>query len=121
MIDNYFNRLEDIVCHSFLVVRSNLNKIKLDDFSGIIKGRLYFEKGILDFLEVITTKNNPKLVKMKYKYHFMNAKGDIIFRYDNVPHHREIVSFPHHKHLEGKVIDSHEPNLNLILNEIKNL
>lgn len=54
MIDNYLNRLEDLISHSNLIVRSNIEKVKLDDFSGIIKGRLYFAKGVMDFLEVLT-------------------------------------------------------------------
>lgn len=121
MIETYFEQLEEIINHSSLILRSDLEKIKFDDFSGIIRGRLHFDKGILDFIDVLTTKNNPMYIKKKYKYHFMNAEGDLIFRYDNVPHHPELKSFPHHKHTQDKIFDAVEPSLILILTEIKNL
>ena len=35
----------------------------------------------------------------KYAYHLQNGGGRLIFRYDNRPHHPEIETFPHHKHL----------------------
>ena len=45
----------------------------------------------------------------------------MIFRYDNVPHHKEIKTFPHHKHLQDKVVESQEINLYDILLEIREI
>ena len=45
----------------------------------------------------------------------------LVFRYDNVPHHPEVKSFPHHKHLKSDLLKSEEPDFLVILNEIKNL
>ena len=41
MIDEYFLEIEDYINHSITVIKSEIEKIKLDDFSGIIKGRLF--------------------------------------------------------------------------------
>lgn len=57
----------------------------------------------------------------KYRYQYMDEKLLLIFRYDNAPHHREVKSFPHHKHVSNKVTDSKEPGLNDILLEIARL
>jgi hypothetical protein len=35
----------------------------------------------------------------KYAYHLQDAGGRFILRYDNRPHHPEVETFPHHKHL----------------------
>lgn len=43
----------------------------------------------------------------------------IVFRYDNMPHHPHLSSFPHHKHIKNKIIKSQEPELILIIKEIK--
>ena len=59
MIDEYFQEIENHINYSNIVIRSNIEKIKLDDFSGVIKGILHFEIGILDFIKVIKLKNNP--------------------------------------------------------------
>lgn len=33
-----------------------------------------------------------------YSYHWQEANGDLIIRWDNSPHHNELKTFPHHKH-----------------------
>jgi hypothetical protein len=45
--------------------------------------------------------------KRKYSYHWQTTDGELISRWDNSPHHRDISSFPHHRHLSKEVIKSH--------------
>ena len=62
--------------------------------------------------------NVERAGKVKYRYHYMDAEQNLIFRYDNAPHHPEARSFPHHKHTFGDVIESQEPGLMEVLFEI---
>ena len=39
--------------------------------------------------------------------------------WDNAPHHKEVNSFPHHKHLGSKVEPSNERNLSEVLKFIR--
>ena len=119
MIDEYFLEIEDYINHFIIVIKSEIEKIKLDDFSGIIKGKLYFENSFLDFIEVVKLRNNKLRKKKKYKYNFMLNDNSFVFRYDDVPHHPKMNTFPHHKHVKDDVVESNEPNLLLILKEIK--
>ena len=57
--------------------------------------------------------------KRKYSYHWQDANGNIISRLDNSPHHREISTFPHHKHLPNNVVDSKERTIKDVLKIIK--
>ena len=57
--------------------------------------------------------------KQKYSYHYMNKDKEMIFRYDNVQHHRNIKTFPHHKHTPNNIVESKEPTLKQILNEVE--
>lgn len=43
-----------------------------------------------------------------------------VFRYDNAPHHPQIVTFPHHKHIgpSDRLAPSDQPSLGQILTEI---
>jgi Family of unknown function (DUF6516) len=34
-----------------------------------------------------------------YSFHLQDALGECVFRYDNSPHHPELPTFPHHKHV----------------------
>ena len=51
------------------------------------------------------------------------AGGKRKFRYDNAPHHPEISTHPHHKHIgeREKLSDTAEPTLSQILDEIQTL
>jgi hypothetical protein len=42
----------------------------------------------------------------------------LIFRYDNAPHHPEIVTYPHHKHTPTAIELASPPHLVQVLQEI---
>lgn len=87
----------------------------LDLSFGILfaDGRIVFYNGsILEFTESITPD------RFKYRYHYMDTEGNLIFRYDNVPHHREIATFPDHKHYPDTVVESEPVDLRQVIEEI---
>lgn len=57
--------------------------------------------------------------KRKYSYHWQDAHGSLIARWDNSPHHKEIPTFPHHKHLTHDVVESKERTVKDILKVIR--
>jgi len=59
------------------------------------------------------------LTWLSYRYHWQDATGRLILRYDNAPHHPEVESFPHHKHVEEKVAASERPALVKLIAEIQ--
>lgn len=88
----------------------------------IIKGEIIFKDGSkLSFLEYIVIENN-ELNRISCRFNYIDKNGNLIYRYDNAPHHPEIPTFPHHKHLSnGHVIAAREPSLPDILKEILEL
>ena len=81
-----------------------------------IDGKMtFFDSTILEFTESITPD------RFRYRYQYMHADGSLIFRYDNVPHHREIATFPHHKHIHDQVVESHIISLRQVIEEIVEL
>ncbi len=50
-----------------------------------------------------------------YSYHWQNEKEELIVRWDNSPHHPELETFPHHKHLNNDVENSLEISLEEVL------
>lgn len=58
--------------------------------------------------------------KRKYSYHWQDAHGRLINRWDNSPHHREVSTFPHHRHLSKEVVASKERTIKDVLVVIKN-
>jgi hypothetical protein len=50
-----------------------------------------------------------KIVLITYNYHWQDDKDRLVKRWDNVPHHKEIDSFPHHLHTSETVVISSGP------------
>ena len=119
MIDDYFLEFNKIVSHLDIITYQSITKKKIDDYSGVISGKIYIDNYCLNLLEVIFLFNNPKKQKKKYSYHFMDENNTLVFRYDNAYHHKEIKTFPHHKHLPDRVIDSNEPDIRSVLKEVR--
>ncbi len=56
---------------------------------------------------------------MMYAYQYLSSEKELIFRYDNSPHHKklQLPTYPHHKHEgeENHVIPANPPDLHQIL------
>ena len=116
MIKNYFWEIEKAITEFTNVRFYNLTKKIYNTTQGYISGSIIFHNNHrLDFVEV---KNTSVENKIKYRYHYMDSEQEIIFRYDNAPHHTEISTFPHHKHENNEIKPSNEPKLYDILLEI---
>jgi hypothetical protein len=82
-----------------------LLKIKADVFDGSIL-----------FINEMHTESFQK-----YSYHWQEANGNLIMRWDNKPHWPDLKTFPHHKHIgdKDKAEPSHRVSLDEVLVEIK--
>lgn len=118
MISKYFDKVKnEINSYSHVVENYQLNEKVYSEVLGFIEGELFFpDESRLAFAEV---KDIEQPSKIKYHYHYMNKNDETIFRYDNAKHHTEIMTFPHHKHLPDGIVESSEPEINLILTEIE--
>ena len=54
-----------------------------------------------------------------YSFHWQDSLGKLIVRWDNSPHHHDLDTYPHHKHLENMVEASSELSLEDVLSYIK--
>jgi len=121
MLNRYLHRLYDTIISRGYVEIERLDFDELPGRQGIIEGRLKFHDGsLLEFDEVIIFRND-QIVKMRYAYHYQNEAGEVIFRYDNAPHYRNILTYPHHKHVGSDVEPAQVPDLSDVLREIEQL
>jgi hypothetical protein len=118
MIDNYFELIERTILDFKAIINSYaIYKKTYSEKQGFIKGEILFKNNSqFRFIEV---KNTELKRKLKYRYQFMDKDNRPIFRYDNAYHHRELKTFPHHKHIGDKIQESNEPDLYELLIEIQ--
>ena len=102
----------------------NLFKIYIS-FSEIIEDIVVLEEEVGLFKAKIIFKNKTVLrifqnsINSKYSFFWLNQKEKLITGWDNAPHHKEISSFPDHKHIGNKVFVSKEKSLIQVLKFIK--
>lgn len=118
LIEDYFAQIDMTLTNVPFVQSIELLKEKRSDYAGLAKGILIFQNGSrFHLMEFVNLRASPR--KKKYRYHFVEKNSNLIFRYDNAPHHKESKTFPHHKHLsDGTVVDAKETDLQSVINEI---
>ncbi len=118
LIEEYFLKIENDIANCPYVIQTRLTKDKRSLYIGLIAGQIEFTDGSsLHFVEFADAEANDRY---KYSYHYQDRNGNMIFRYDMAPHHRDISTFPHHKHIGAEsVVESNAPDLLKILEEIE--
>ena len=58
---------------------------------------------------------------IQYSYYWFDEENNLIIGWDNAPHHPQISTYPHHKHIQQqiKVNASNENNLNSVMEFIR--
>lgn len=116
-LHNYLIRLQTTIESRREIDTSDLLILQPTKDKGAIRARLRFYDGsFLELSEELEVRGD-EVAKLQYSYHYQ--KGDrLIFRYDNAPHHPELPTFPHHKHVDDRVEPCQEPDLQKVLQEV---
>jgi hypothetical protein len=122
IIDDYFATIERGLQKNVHIgeVEEQVVCLASDDYNGLIRCRVVFWDGsYLDLYEVVSTELGYP-VRVHYAYTYVQ-EGERVFRYDNAPHHPEIVTHPHHKHIgpSDRLVPAEQPSLNQVLAEIE--
>ena len=122
MIEDYFDRLLQDLIISRAVSSFNVLKQETGEEEGFIRIKCaLIDDSILEFAEYVIFYRN-KIHVETYSYHWQGADGQLIKRWDNVPHHKKIKTFPRHVHLPNNKVQSSSPiNIKKILMEIENI
>lgn len=103
---------EDIITETQILTQRQDNRIL--DFSVRLK---LTDNSILEITEIFVFDIN----KRKYSFQWMDENYALKIRWDNAPHHRQIATFPHHKHImqQENIYESKEPTVEEILKLIR--
>ena len=119
MIQKFVEDIEKTIAASSIVLSSNIQKFIGPALEAVyIKGHLLIIDSSILEISIFAIQFRNTVSIDKYRLHYMNSAGQMLFRYDNAPHHPEIGTHPHHKHMPEKIIPSSMPSLQDILNEI---
>ena len=118
-VREYSAFLQEIILYCPLVTHWSMEFDEITLQVGYFKGMLEFIDGsTLLFIEFVETSEGEEVKRLKYKYHLLSESGELIARWDNVPHHPDLSSFPHHKHDKNGVHPSDPADLKSVLDKI---
>lgn len=96
----------------------------LDEFITSVSGFLDCRVLLIDeselFVSEYFTVLNDRIKRDKYSYH-LQKNDELIIRWDNAPHHRELSTFPDHVHRKDGVHESKEMTVEDILEELSEI
>jgi len=86
---------------------------------GNLRIRLRFsDQALLEISEAIVIVAG-ELHRLSFRYHYQDQSKNLVFRYDNAPHHPEIPTHPDHKHEGDQVLQILHPSLEEFLLEVQ--
>lgn len=119
MILKFIESVEKTIASNPTILSSSIQKQFGPDVKTVyVKGNVTFIDSSVLEIAIFASETSSAVIIDKYRFHYMDYKGAMIFRYDNAHHHPEIRSHPHHKHIKNLVLPAHLPGLKEILNEI---
>ena len=93
----YYQLVQNTINNSRLVIASDVSFNEVDTNECYVRGVLTLLTGFeLHIAEYVIT--SPILERLKYRYHLQNTDNTLVSRWDNVPHHPQVATFPHHQH-----------------------
>lgn len=119
-IDEYFKKIQNAISNSKIVASTNIEYVKVLENEGYTRGTLTLIDGSeLRLLEYAKISNGQAMI-LRYRFQWQ-AAGELITRWNNAPHHPEVETFPHHKHVkvEDKPKPSKATNLISLLKDIE--
>lgn len=119
MIKKFIADVDKTLDSSPIILSSDIQKhFGPNGLSVYLKGQIRFIDSSILEIAIFTTESTHTLKINKYRFHYMTDDRQMLFRYDNAPHHPDISSFPHHKHTSVNVVQSDIPSIRDVLNEI---
>ena len=118
---SYFLALQRAALATVFVATCDISFQEIDATRCYISGILHLANGfqlhVAEFAVV-----TDSVDRLKYRYHLQRADGRLLARWDNAPHHPDVVTFPDHKHVaDGQVLPSPPMSLQHVLTEIPSM
>lgn len=87
-----------------------------EDSVKLIKIKAVLKENCLLYITELHTRNYQK-----YSYHCQKNNGDLIVRWDNMPHWKGMTTYPHHKHENDEVSPSYRVTIADVLDQMEKI
>jgi hypothetical protein len=120
----YLDAVKERLTTDPLVAGFSIGRERITLVDGHLRARLTISDGSqLEFSEYVQRSPDDQIKVVTYSYHWADADGNLIRRWDNTPHFPDLPGFPHHVHdgRAGSVVPGEPVSIFLVLDEITRL
>jgi len=120
-VAEYLDAVKDRLLTDAVVSRLDIIRERRTAADGHLRARLALIDGSwLEFSEYVQRSPDGSIEAVTYSYHWADASGDLVRRWDNTPHFPGLPGFPHHIHVgPGDEVSPGEPvSLFAVLDEV---
>jgi len=118
-VEEYFDRVRQLFQNISDAQAERYEEHILSATRGNLRIRLRFsDKALLEISEAIVLVDR-ELRWLSYRYHYQDSSAELVFRYDNTPHHPEIATHPDHKHSGDQIVAGVHPSIEQLLEEVR--
>jgi hypothetical protein len=117
----YLDAIKERLLTDAIVSRFDVIRERHTATDGHLRARLTLtDDSLLEFSEYAQRSPDDRIEIVTYSYHWADANGDLIRRWDNTPHFPDLPGFPHHIHdgSSGTVSPGQPVNFFIVLDEI---
>ena len=107
----YFDGLERAILQSCAIATYVVHQREVTSMDGKLRIRARVrDGGLLEIFEYVTISTGRQVSRLRYSYHWQDAAGALLKRWDNVNHHLYLPNAPHHVHCrDGDVAGAADP------------
>jgi hypothetical protein len=100
IIANYFDEIEMRLIESPVVASYKQIRREVTPTDGKLRIRAtLIDGGPFELFEYVTEERG-RIDLRKYSFHWQDADGELVCRWDNVKHHMDLPNAPHHLHIK---------------------
>jgi len=120
MLENFLADLKASLTASPIVKDIEILDEFITSVSGFLDCRVLLIDGSELYVSEYFTVLKDRIKRDKYSYH-LQKRGELLIRWDNAPHHKELSTFPFHAHRKDGVHESKEMTVEDILEELSEI
>ncbi len=104
LIARYFDEIETRLIASPVILSYHVLRRDVTPSDGKLRVKATLRDGSTAELFEYVVETGGQIITAKYSFHWQNPQGNLVYRWDNAPHHKELENAPHHLHLaDGSV------------------
>ena len=121
MIGQYVDEIHARLIESPAIVAYEILRQEITSVDGKVRIKAATSDGGQAEFFIYATESEGRVTMLKYSFHWQDARGRLIRRWDNAPHYPNLPNAPHHiHHSDGAVSGTQRvPDMFVVLEEIE--